>query len=53
MSKPSNDDNQLSPDKLIELIKYKEELFEKKYTVNLMKELINLYQKVTNICNRL
>ena len=48
LNKPSSseDDSNLSIEKLILLIKYKEELLEKKYSVNLVRELMNMYQKV-------
>ena len=47
MNKPViEDDNQISEEKLSELIKYKEELLQKKFSVNLLRELMNMYQKV-------
>jgi len=50
INKPNSEDEQnLSIEKLEMLIKYKEELLEKKYTTNLVKELMNLYQKIIEI----
>ena len=50
MNKPTNEeDYQVNQKKLSELIKYKEDLLEKKYSVNLLRELMNMYQKVTII----
>ena len=33
-------------EKIVLLIKYKEEILEKNYSLNMVKELLNLYQKV-------
>jgi hypothetical protein len=47
ISKPGSEEYQnLSLEKLELLIKYKENLLQNKYSVNLIKELMNLYQKV-------
>ena len=40
------EEHQVTAEKLSELIKYKEDLFEKKYSVNLLRELMSMYQKV-------
>lgn len=52
MNKPEEDglkDMNQNIDKLILLIKYKENLLEKKHSINLIKELMSLYQKVIEV----
>jgi len=51
INKPSFEDepNVMSLDKINMLIKYKEELLNKQYSVNTVKELMNLYQKAVEI----
>lgn len=47
INKPNSEEEQnLSLEKVELLIKYKEELLEKKYSIHLVKDLMNLYQKV-------
>lgn len=47
MNKPtSEEDSQISTEKLIILIKYKEDILLKKYSVNIVRELMSMYQKV-------
>jgi len=50
MSKPFSDDD-IEPhiDKLQLMIKFKEDLLTKRYSVNIVRELMNLYQKVIEI----
>ena len=47
MNKPTSDEDlQISNEKLITLIKYKEDILLKKYSVNIVRELMSMYQKV-------
>jgi len=54
MNKPTNEEDlQISTDKLITLIKYKEDILHKKHSVNIVRELMSMYQKVYITLNRL
>lgn len=50
INKPNSEDDDnitnINMDKIILMIKFKEDLIEKKHSLNLVKELMNLYQKV-------
>lgn len=53
MNKPTNEEDlQISTDKLITLIKYKEDILHKKHSVNIVRELMSMYQKVYITSNR-
>jgi hypothetical protein len=49
MFKPNQSEKIISIEKLILLIHYKEQLFEQKHSINLVRELMTLYQKIIEI----
>ena len=49
MFKPNQSDKIISIDKLILLIHYKEQLLEQKHSINLVRELMTLYQKIIEL----